>query len=304
MRHIDSARPHDRFRRSRSGRGACSRQRGYGSDSFRTPHFLQVRDACPRVTETGETQPLRTLCSGRLKEVARALGARTPEESTPWPDWPVSRLILEPWLATNCSSHTWAAVHDGHNFVGDGPRAGAMAAVVAQERLAEFPEPVRAKLFAVKDTLAALQELARAVRMRWGRRLAAITGSQGRLQRKKFWRRCSRAVPRTEIRGQPEQRDGLPLQLRVSNDSDEAAGWKLGMSHVESCDVWRRFARPDVGVVTRSRRCIWNFSPPEEIALAKREADRRISGARERRRSECRRSAVWRASPNLHPDLS
>src|SRR6202140_2751489 len=69
--------------------------------------------------------------------------------------------------------------HDGHNFVVAALDAGALAAVVARDRVSEFSEPVRSRLFAVPDTLAALQGLAQAVRTRWGRRLAAGTGSAG-----------------------------------------------------------------------------------------------------------------------------
>src|SRR5664279_4611102 len=50
--------------------------------------------------------------------------------------------------------------HDGHDYVVAALDSGALAAVVAQDRLAGFPEPVRPRLFAVEDTLAALQSLA------------------------------------------------------------------------------------------------------------------------------------------------
>src|SRR5258708_33762912 len=70
--------------------------------------------------------------------------------------------------------------HDGHNFIGAALDAGALAAIVAQDRLAGFAEPVRSKLIPVTDTLVALQSLAQAVRARWGRRLAAVTGSAGK----------------------------------------------------------------------------------------------------------------------------
>ena len=50
--------------------------------------------------------------------------------------------------------------HDGHNFVMAALDAGALAAVVAQDRVSEFAEPVRSKLFAVEDPIAALQNLA------------------------------------------------------------------------------------------------------------------------------------------------
>src|SRR5260221_4055844 len=63
--------------------------------------------------------------------------------------------------------------HDGHNFVLAALEAGALAGVVAANRLAGYAEPYRSKLLAVPDTLAALQDLAQAVRTRWGQRLAS-----------------------------------------------------------------------------------------------------------------------------------
>src|ERR1700680_3545011 len=54
--------------------------------------------------------------------------------------------------------------HDGHNDVVAALDAGALAAVVAQKRVAGFAEPVRSKLFAVRDTLAALHGAAAGVR--------------------------------------------------------------------------------------------------------------------------------------------
>src|ERR1700726_73867 len=56
--------------------------------------------------------------------------------------------------------------HDGHNFVLAALDAGALAAIVAQDRVSGFSEPLRSKLFAVTDPLAALQGLAQAVRKR------------------------------------------------------------------------------------------------------------------------------------------
>src|SRR5258708_13318604 len=50
--------------------------------------------------------------------------------------------------------------HDGHNFVVSALDAGALAAVVAQDRVSGFAEPVRSKLFALTDPLVPLHDLA------------------------------------------------------------------------------------------------------------------------------------------------
>src|SRR2546430_5360816 len=45
--------------------------------------------------------------------------------------------------------------HDGHTFVPDVLAGGALAAVVAQDKLGPYPEAVRARSIGVADTLAA-----------------------------------------------------------------------------------------------------------------------------------------------------
>ena len=54
--------------------------------------------------------------------------------------------------------------HDGHTFVADVLAGSALAAVVAQDQLAQYPEAVRARCIGVADTFVALKRLARKVR--------------------------------------------------------------------------------------------------------------------------------------------
>ncbi|MBZ5696951.1 MAG: UDP-N-acetylmuramoyl-tripeptide--D-alanyl-D-alanine ligase [Acidobacteriia bacterium] len=170
--------------------------------------------------------------------------------------------------------------HDGHNFVGPALDAGAMAAVVVQERVGEFAEPVRSRLFVVEDTLAALQELARAVRTRWGRRLAAITGSAGKTTTKEILAALLAARFRVlKSEGNLNNEYGLPLQLLRLDDSDEAAVVELGMSHAGELRRLAEIARPDVGVVTRVAPVhLEFFASVDEIALAKRELIEGLAG--------------------------
>ena len=172
--------------------------------------------------------------------------------------------------------------HDGHNFVVAALDAGALAAVVAQDRLAGFPEPVRSKLFAVADTLAALQGLAQAVRTRWGRRLAAVTGSAGKTTTKEILAALLAARFRVlKSEGNLNNEYGLPLQLLRLEDADEAAVVELGMSHAGELKRLAEIARPDVGVVTRVAPVhLEFFASVDDIALAKRELIEGLARAR------------------------
>jgi UDP-N-acetylmuramoyl-tripeptide--D-alanyl-D-alanine ligase len=163
--------------------------------------------------------------------------------------------------------------HDGHDYVVAALDAGALAAVVAQDRLAGFPEAVRPRLFAAPDTLAALQGLAQAVRIRWGRRLAGVTGSAGKTTTKEILAALLAARFRVlKSEGNLNNEYGLPLQLLRLEDADEAAVVELGMSHVGELRRLAEIARPNVGVVTRVAPVhLEFFASVEEIALAKRE---------------------------------
>jgi UDP-N-acetylmuramoyl-tripeptide--D-alanyl-D-alanine ligase len=215
-----------------------------------------------------------------VEEVARALGVAPPGGLDP-----VARLA-----GVSINSRTVArgelfvaihgARHDGHNFVVAALEAGASAGVVGGDRLSRYAEPHRSKLFAVPDTLVALQDLAQAVRARWGRRLAAVTGSAGKTTTKEILAALLAARFRVlKSEGNLNNEYGLPLQLLRLEDADEAAVVELGMSHAGELKRLAEIARPDVGVVTRVAPVhLEFFASVEEIALAKRELIEGLAG--------------------------
>ena len=215
-----------------------------------------------------------------VEEVARALGVTPPGGLDP-----LARLAgVSIDSRTMARGELFVAIHgprhDGHNFTVAALDAGALAAVVAQDRVAGFAEPVRSKLFAVGDTLAALQGLAQAVRTRWGRRLAGVTGSAGKTTTKEILAAllASRfSVLKSE--GNLNNEYGLPLQLLRLEDLDEAAVVELGMSHAGELRRLAEIARPDVGVVTRVAPVhLEFFASLDGIALAKRELIEGLAG--------------------------
>jgi UDP-N-acetylmuramoyl-tripeptide--D-alanyl-D-alanine ligase len=215
-----------------------------------------------------------------VEEVARALGVTPPGGMDA-----LARLAgVSIDSRTVARGELFVAIHgprhDGHNFVPAALDAGALAAIVAQDRQSEFTDPVRSKLLPVADTLAALQGLAQAVRTRWGRRLAAVTGSAGKTTTKEILA----ALLATRFRvlksaGNLNNEFGLPLQLLRLEDSDEAAVVELGMSHAGELKRLAEIARPDVGVVTRVAPVhLEFFASIDEIALAKRELIEGLQG--------------------------
>jgi UDP-N-acetylmuramoyl-tripeptide--D-alanyl-D-alanine ligase len=215
-----------------------------------------------------------------IEEVARALGVRPPGG--------VDSLARLAGVSINSRTlargELFVAIHgprhDGHEFVVAALEAGALAGVVAADRLSGYDEPYRSKLLAVSDTLASLQNLAQAVRTGWGRRLAAVTGSAGKTTTKEILAALLAARFRVlKSEGNLNNEYGLPLQLLRLDEADEAAVVELGMSHAGELKRLAEIARPDVGVVTRVAPVhLEFFASVEEIALAKRELIEGLAG--------------------------
>jgi len=208
-----------------------------------------------------------------VEEVARALGVKPPGGVAP-----LARLAgVSINSRTVARDELFIAIHgprhDGHTFVAEALAAGALACVVAHDRLPQYAEPIRAKLLAVPDTHLALQNLAQSVRTRWAGRVAAVTGSAGKTTTKEILAALLAARFRVlKSEGNLNNEFGLPLQLLRLEETDEAAVVELGMSHIGELKRLAEIARPDVGVVT----CVAPvhlefFASVDEIALAKRE---------------------------------
>ena len=168
--------------------------------------------------------------------------------------------------------------HDGHSFVAMALDRGAAAGVVACERLGEYPEEIRKMLFAVDDTLAALQLLGKRACEIWrkarpGRLVGAVAGSVGKTTTKEILAALVGARFRVlKTLGNLNNEYGLPLTLLKLGDDHEAAVIELGMSHRGELAALTQIASPDVGVVTRvAVEHLEFFASIDEIALAERE---------------------------------
>ena len=170
--------------------------------------------------------------------------------------------------------------HDGHDYPGMAFERGALAAVVAKERLAGLPEALRSRCIPVDDTFEALKKLASAVRSGWNGKIAGITGSVGKTTTKEILAALLGArfhVLKSE--GNLNNEYGLPLTLFRLEDTHEAAVLEMGMSRRGELSRLAAIAKPDVGVVTRvSPAHLEFFASVDEIALAKRELIEGLNG--------------------------
>jgi len=168
--------------------------------------------------------------------------------------------------------------HDGHGFVGNALARGAAAGVVSRERFTEYPDEIRARLFAVDDTLVALHRLASRACEIWrkarpGRLIAGVAGSIGKTTTKEILAALVAArFPVLKTKGNLNNEYGLPLTLLSLDDEQEAIVLEMGMSHRGELARLARIARPDVGVITRvAVEHLEFFESIDEIALAERE---------------------------------
>jgi UDP-N-acetylmuramoyl-tripeptide--D-alanyl-D-alanine ligase len=170
--------------------------------------------------------------------------------------------------------------HDGHDHVATALAAGAVAALVAGEKVGGYADPIRAKCVVVDDTFRALKQFARAVREAWGGKIAGVTGSVGKTTSKEILAALLGARFRVlKSEGNFNNEYGLPLTLFRLNETHQAAVLEMGMSRRGELARLAEIARPDVGVVTRvSPAHLEFFSSLDEIALAKRELIEGLNG--------------------------
>ena len=142
--------------------------------------------------------------------------------------------------------------HDGHDHVAGAFERGAVAALVAAEKMGRYPHPVLEKCVVVDDTFVALKQLARAVREAWGGKIAGVTGSVGKTTTKEILAALLGARFRVlKSEGNFNNEYGLPLTLFRLDQTHQAAVLEMGMSRRGELSRLAEIARPDVGVVTR-----------------------------------------------------
>ena len=138
---------------------------------------------------------------------------------------------------------------DGHDFVEQALRRGAIAAVVEKGQLARYSNPTG--LLAVDDTLVALQTLATAVRKMWGKTAIAVTGSMGKTTTKEAMAHLLAIKYRVHrTKGNFNNHFGLPLGLLTLEPEYDVAVVEMGMSHPGEISALARIALPNQAVVT------------------------------------------------------
>ena len=141
--------------------------------------------------------------------------------------------------------------HDGHEFLAEADERGAGAVVVEPEHA---DRRLGCGVVVVRDSLAALGDLAAFHRRRHKPRVIAVTGSNGKTTTKEMLaailERAFGAGRVLRTVGTQNNLVGLPLTLLRLEGTERAAILELGMNGPG--EIWRlaQIAEPDVGVIT------------------------------------------------------
>jgi UDP-N-acetylmuramoyl-tripeptide--D-alanyl-D-alanine ligase len=139
--------------------------------------------------------------------------------------------------------------HDGHDHVARAFEAGAAAAVVSRERAPQLA-PL-GPVFAVEDTLNAMERLGVAARARSKAKIVAVTGSVGKTTAKEMLRAMLTACGVTHASAASYNNHwGVPLTLARMPANARFGVFEMGMNHAGEIAPLTRMARPHVALVT------------------------------------------------------
>jgi UDP-N-acetylmuramoyl-tripeptide--D-alanyl-D-alanine ligase len=160
---------------------------------------------------------------------------------------------------------------DGHAFVSDAIRAGAIGAMVHESPAATAA--ATAIVIEVDDTTRALQDLAREVRRRSGAKVVAITGSAGKTTTKEVTADfLSARFTVFRNKGNLNNHIGLPLSLLELRSRPDVAVVELGMNHAGEIRTLVAIAEPEVRVwINVGDAHIGHFGLRDAVADAKAE---------------------------------
>ena len=138
---------------------------------------------------------------------------------------------------------------DGHDHVARAFEAGAVAAVVSRERAHELA--ALGPVFAVEDTLKAMERLGLAARARSKAKIVAVTGSVGKTTAKEMLRAMLTACGATHASAASYNNHwGVPLTLARMPADARFGVFEMGMNHAGEIAPLTRMARPHVALVT------------------------------------------------------
>lgn len=163
---------------------------------------------------------------------------------------------------------------DGNQYAAQAVADGAVAAVVHTLPDGIAADSAEAKpYFVVRDTLAALQELATYHREVLGLPIIALTGSNGKTTTKELIARVLRLKYRVAAtKGNLNNHIGVPLTLLSFSEEDDVGIVEMGANHQGEIAVLCDVTMPNIGLITNVGRAhLEGFGGPEGVRQGKGE---------------------------------
>ncbi|MBV9462783.1 MAG: UDP-N-acetylmuramoyl-tripeptide--D-alanyl-D-alanine ligase [Verrucomicrobiae bacterium] len=138
---------------------------------------------------------------------------------------------------------------DGHEHIEAAKRAGALAAIVARDRLSGLPAGIPKVI--VNEPLLGLQMTASRYRQLLPVRTIAITGSNGKTSTKELVSSVLAQKYRlSKTEGNFNNHIGVPLSLLQLRPDDELGVFEIGMNHAGELAPLIDMILPEIGVIT------------------------------------------------------
>jgi UDP-N-acetylmuramoyl-tripeptide--D-alanyl-D-alanine ligase len=143
---------------------------------------------------------------------------------------------------------------DGHWFVDEAEKRGAVAAVVEKKKAKQLPS-MQIPLVQVKDTLKSLQQFSTWHRLRFNIPLIAITGTNGKTTTKEMisWLLQTKYNVHKTI-GNFNNHIGTPLTLLRLNSDHEISVVELGTNHPGEISMLSTLVQPTAALITNIGR--------------------------------------------------
>lgn len=158
---------------------------------------------------------------------------------------------------------------DGHSFLDEAFRKGAVAAIVSREKKALLTKKRPYVLIGVDDTKKALERLAFSLREKFKGKVIAVTGSNGKTTTKEMIAHVlSSKFKVLKNKGTQNNEIGVPLTIFKLKNSHQIIVFELGASRSGEIFFLKEMTKPDLGVITNIGQTHLEFLKTKENVLA------------------------------------
>lgn len=140
---------------------------------------------------------------------------------------------------------------DGHKYVENAFKQGAVAAIVERRKLQNLPQKYVRKCVFVKDPLTAIQKAATIYRNELNLLIVGITGTNGKTTTRTFTASVLRSIYSVgETHGNWNNHIGVPLSILKFCGDEWIGVIEMGANHLHEIHTLSKIAQPDIAIIT------------------------------------------------------